>query len=159
MRIRIKESFLFLALVTPQVSLELNAQDYSIEEMRDEETIAAPPFTISRVLPFDGGLRLFLSTNNPDAVSELLSAGALQAQISDHEAETETAVPLLLRKAVWCDDTVEPVYLSYGDPLPGCNDNPPARIEYLFEVAAVLDPGRDLAIGQNPDFLWLIEER
>jgi hypothetical protein len=31
-------------------------------------------------------------------------------------------------------------------------------IEYFFDVAAVLGPGRDLALGEDPDFLWLIEE-
>jgi hypothetical protein len=159
MRIRIKESFLFLALVTPQVSLELRAQDYAIEEMSDEETVATRPFSIFRVLPFDGGLRLFLSTNDLEALSNLLGAGALQAQLSDHEAETETAVSLSLGKAVRCSDGSEPIYLSFKDPLPSCDGNPPARIEYFFEVAAVLGSGRDLAIGQDPDFLWLIEER
>jgi hypothetical protein len=103
-------------------------------------------------------LRLLLNTNDPEAISNLLGAGAIQAQISDHEAETETAVSLSLGKAVWCSDGGEPVYLPFKDPLPSCDGNPPVRIEYFIEVAAALGPGRDLAIGQDPNFLWLIEE-
>ena len=53
----------------------------------------------------------------------------------------------------------QPVYMAFRDPLPSCSDKPPVRIDYFFEVSALLGPGRDLAIGQDPDFLWLIEER
>ncbi len=107
----------------------------------------------------DPGLRLFITTDNPDGVAGLLAASALLAQLSDHQAETETNLPLSFSKAVWCRDDSQPVYLAFRDPLPSCNDKPPARIEYFFEVPAALGPGRDLAIGQDPDFLWLIEER
>lgn len=151
--------FLLLVLIAPQVSLELRAQDYAIEEMSDEETIAVRPFSISRVAPFDNGLRLFLSTSNSDAVADLLDAGFLSAQLSDHESETETAVSLSLGKAVWCSEGSEPIYLEFRDPLPSCDGNSPARVEYFIEVATALGSGRDLAIGQDPDFLWLIEER
>jgi hypothetical protein len=127
--------------------------------MSDEETTAIKPFSISRVLPFNGGLRLFLTTNTPDAIAILLASGALQARLSDHNSETETAVSLSLGKAVWCSDVGQPIYIAFRDSLPSCNGNPPARIEYFLEVAAVLGPGRDLGIGQDPHFLWLIEER
>ena len=159
MRIRIKELLLLLVLVIPLVSVLLKAQDYAIEEMSDEETVAFRPFSISTVFPFNGGLRIFLNTSNPDAIAGLLDSGSLQAQLSDHESETETLVPFSFGKAVWCSDASAPIYIAYRDPLPSCDDNPPARIEYFFDVAAVLGPGRDLAIGQDPDFLWLIEER
>jgi hypothetical protein len=160
MRFRTKAPFLFLLVfMTLQVSLQLRAQDYAIEEMSDEETTAVRPFSISRVVPFDSGLRLFLSTNDPDAIASLLAAGAFQAQLSDHQAETDTALLLSLGKAVWCTEAGEPVYLAYSEPLPSCDGNPPVRIECFFEVSAALGPGRDLAIGLDPDFLWLIEER
>jgi len=86
-------------------------------------------------------------------------AGSLQAQLSNNQADTETILPLSFGKAVWCEFPGSPAYLAYGDPLPSCNGNSPERIEYFFEVAAVLGPGLDLAIGKDPEFLWLIEER
>lgn len=159
MRIHIKAFLLLVGLLASQIPAELRAQDFAIEEMSDEETIAVRPFSISRVLPFNGGLRVFLSTGNPDAIAGLLASGALQAQHSDHNSETETAVPLSFREAVWCSNAVDPIYGAFKDPLPGCDGNPPTRIEYFFEVAVTLGPGRDLSIGQDPDFLWLIEER
>lgn len=158
MQMRIKESLLLLALIYP-ISIELKAQDYAIEELRDEETVAARPFSISRVLRFDGGLRLFLAAGNPDAIANLIASGALQAQLSDQETESGTIATLSLGKAVFCSDVGDPVYLSFGDPLPACDGKQPARIEYFLETDAILGPGRDLAIGQDPDFLWLIEER
>jgi hypothetical protein len=159
MRIRIAAFVLSVGLLASQIPQEIRAQDFAIEEMSDEETIAVKPFSISRVLPFNGGQRIFITTDNPDTISALLASGSLQAQLSDHNSETETVVSLSLGKAVQCSDSVDPVYMAYGDPLPSCDGNPSAHIEYFFEAAAVLGPGRDLAIGQDPDFLWLIEER
>jgi hypothetical protein len=154
-----KNLFTLLLVLATLPSLQLKAQDYAIEEMSDDNTVAPRPFSISRVTRINGGLRIFINTSNPDTIAKLVSAGSLQAQLSDNEAGTETILPLSYGKAVWCEFPGSPAYLAFGDPLPSCNGNPPARIEYFFEVAAVLDPGRDLAIGQDPEFLWLIEER
>jgi hypothetical protein len=92
-------------------------------------------------------------------VAGLLGAGAFEAQLSDHRKESATNHPISLGKAVWCYRNGTPIYLGYTDPLPECDGNPPARIEYFFEVPVTLGPDQDLAIGQDPDFLWLIEVR
>jgi hypothetical protein len=152
---RVCTSILLLILATPL----LIAQDYAIMNLTDENAVADMPFSIFRVVPFDRGLRLFLNTNNPNAVADLLNAGKLQAQLSDNQAGTEKLVPPFLGKAVWCPDSDTIAYLSFSAPLPDCGGNPPARIEYFLEVAATLGPELDLAIGNDPDFLWLIEER
>jgi hypothetical protein len=133
--------------------------EYSIEFLCAEEPSSSPVFGIVRAESFAGGLRLFLDTNQPAAVADLLAAGALEAQLSDHEAETEATVALSLGKAVWCTQDGAPLHLGFADPLPACDGQPPARIEYYLEVPVSLGPNRDLAIGQDPDFLWLIEER
>ena len=112
-----------------------------------------------RAEPSAGGLRLFLDTSRPDVVAGLLASGALEAQLSDHRIESATNHPISLGKAVWCYPDGAPIYLGYADPLPGCDGNPPVRIEYFFEVPVTLGPDRDVAIGQDPDFLWLIEVR
>ena len=138
----------------------IRAADYVVEEMREE---GAPnlPFSIARVELFPGGLRLFLSTNDIVAVASLVSSGALQGQLSDNVAEIETIVPLSLGKAVWCTQDGTPVYLGYEDSLSACSDTgqPPERVEYFLVAPVSLGPGRDLALGKDPDYLWLIEER
>ncbi|MBN1568526.1 MAG: hypothetical protein JXA73_11825 [Acidobacteria bacterium] len=152
---RVCTSILLLILATPL----LKAQDYAIMNLTDENAVAAMPFSISRVIPFDRGLGLFLNTNNPNAVSDLLGAGKLQAQLSDNQSGTEKLVPLSLGKAVWCPDSDTPVYLSLNAPLPDRGGKNPARIEYFLEAAVSLGPELDLAIGNDPDFILLIEER
>ena len=152
-----KRLVLLLIFVTP--TLCFGAGDYTIEELIDEDATTSPPFSISRVVPVDGGdLRLFLTTDSPDAVADLLADGALQAEVSDHESETATSVSVFFGEAVWCTEDGDPVYRAYLDPIPPCGDASPARIEYFFELAVTLGPGIDLAIGQDPDFLWLIAQ-
>ena len=157
MRFR-KTLFLLLVLIAPQVSQSLWAQGYAVEELSAEETTAIRPFSITQVVPTDSGLRLFLSTDNPAAITDLLASGTLLTQLSDNVAGTETPVPISFGEAVWCTADGDPVYLAYQDALPSCGGQPPAMIEYFFDVAAVLGPGSDLALGEDPDFLWLIEE-
>ena len=92
-------------------------------------------------------------------VGHLLGAdGALQAEVSDHESETAASVYVFFGEAVWCTEEDIPVYRAYRDPIPPCGDASPARIEYFFELAVSLGPCIDLAIGQDPDFLWLIAQ-
>jgi hypothetical protein len=148
---------LFIWLVF--VAVPLKAQEYAIEELSDEGTWSIKPFSINRVEPFDGGLRIFINTEDPAAVADLVTAGTLQAQLSDHQAETQEVLPISLGKAVRCTSDADPVYLGYEEPNPACGGKQPASIEYFFSVAAVLGPNRDLAIGEDPDFMWLIEEQ
>ena len=148
---------LFAVLISP--AYRVSADGYNIAELQDENSMGSPPFSIARVTPYPGGLRLFLSTPSPHAVVLLLTSGALQAQLSDHAAETESPVTLSLAKAVWCTEESEPLYLSYDEPIPACGGQPPAKIDYYFEAGVTLGTNRDLAIGQDPDFLWLIEEK
>ena len=150
-------AFLFSLLLIAGSPLLLGAGDYTIEELVDENATTSPPFSISHVVPFPDGLRFFLTTDSPGAVADLLTDGALQAELSDHESETSTAVSLSLGEAIWCSQDGDPAYVVNVDPLVLCGALP-ARIEYYLEVVAALGPGRDLAIGQDPDFLWLIEE-
>jgi hypothetical protein len=146
------------ALLLVLLSQSVRAQNFTIEQSSAEETAAPPPFSITRVEPVDGGMRVFVNTDNPAAVSDLVSNGALQAQLSDNQFGNETTVPISLGKTVRCTVDADPIYLGYQDPLPDCAGQPPAAIEYFFSVAAILGPDRDLAIGDDPDYLWLIAE-
>jgi hypothetical protein len=154
-----KRLAVLLVLLIPAPLAQTTSGDYVIKELRDENATASPPFSISRVAPFGGRLRLFIRTDNPEAVAALLDAGALEAQLSDHQSETASTVSLSLGVAVSCVTGDAPVYQGYSGTMPACGGEPPANIEYYFEVAVTLGPGRDLAIGQDPDFLWLVEER
>jgi len=148
--------FVLLAVL---VTLPVKAQEYSIEELSADETTAIKPFSLTRVSAVDDGLRIFINTDNPATVAGLLASGSLKAQLSDNEAESETQLAITFGKAVRCAADSVPVHLAYGDPDPDCAGQPPAAIEYFFNVAAVLGPNRDLAIGEDPDFMWLIEEQ
>jgi hypothetical protein len=154
------KQLLCVSILLLLASAPIRAADYIVEEMREEGTPNLP-FSIARVEPFPGGLRLFLSTHDFAAVASLVSSGALQGQLSDNVAEIETNLPLSLGKAVWCTQDGTPVYLGYEDSLPACSDTgqPPERVEYFLVVPVSLGPGRDLALGKDPDYLWLIEER
>jgi len=152
-------ALILLFTLLPMPASRISADGYNIEELRDENSTGSPPFSIARVEPYSGGMRLFLSIPSPDAVAQLLTSGALEAQLSDHAAETASPVTLSLGKAVWCTEESEPLYLGYAEPISGCGGQPPAKIEYYFEAGVTLGTNRDLAIGQDPDFLWLIEEK
>ena len=138
----------------------IRSADYVVEEMREEGSLALP-FSIARVESLPDGLRLFLSTADIAAVAGLVASGALEGQLSDNEAGTETTVTLSLGKAVWCTQDGEPLYLGYAEALPACSDSGqlPQRVEYFLIAQVTLGAGRDLAIGKDPDYLWLIEER
>ncbi len=151
--------FLLMLLMASPLCTAQSGGQYAIEFLRSEEAAASPELSIVRAEPSAGGLRLFLDTGRPDVVAGLLASGALEAQLSDHRTESATSRPISLGKAVWCNPDSGPIYLGYADPLPGCDGNPPASVEYFFEVPVTLGPDKDLAIGQDPDFLWLIEER
>ena len=147
-------SILFLLVTSP-----IRA-DYAVEEMREDGT-PTPPFSIARVEPFTEGLRLFLSTGDIAAVAGLIAAGGLEGQLSDNQAGIETSVVLSLGKAVWCTEDGAPVYLRYDEALPACpgSGQPPQRVEYFLIAPVTLAAGRDLAIGKDTDYLWLIEEQ
>ncbi len=151
MRISILWLFLYL-------SSNIHAQSFSIGEFRSEDSTASPPFSIVRVEPFSDLLRLFLETDQPETVAEILSSSGLEAQLSDNELETTTSAFLALGKAAYCTIAGQPVYLSYSAPLPDCSGRPPVKVEYFIETTVTLGPGRDLAIVLDPDFMWLIEE-
>jgi len=141
-------------------TVPIRAADYVIEQMIEEGS-PAPPFSIARVEPFPDGLRLFLSSADIATVAGLVASGVLQGQLSDNAAGTETTVTLSLGKAVWCTKDSEPLYFGYAEALPACSDSGQLqqRVEYFLIAPVTLGASRDLAIGKDPDYLWLIEER
>jgi hypothetical protein len=154
------KQLLSVFIVCLLLTAPIRAADYVIEEMREEGSLTLP-FSIARVDPFPDGLGLFLSTADIAAVAGLVASGALEGQLSDNEAGTQTTVTLSLGKAVWCTQDGEPVYLGYAEALPACSGSgqPPQRVEYFLIAPVTLGAGLDLATGKDPDYLCLIEER
>jgi len=137
----------------------LSAEDFVIEEARSEDSTATAPFSLSRVVSFAGGLRIFVTTADIEQVQTFLDTGNLEAQLSDHNTGSAAAVSLALGKAIYCSAASQPLYVAYSDTAPVCDGQPPERIEFYLEAAVALGPGRDLAIVRDPDFLWLIEQQ
>ena len=151
--------FVTLTLSLFLLASPLSAQDYVMEQARSEDSTAAFPFSLARVEAYAGGLRLFIVSDDIEAVASLFASDALEAQLSDHNAETTAEVSLSLGKAVHCSGEIQPIYMAYEDPLPICGGQPPERIELFFDAPVTLGSGRDLAIVQDPDFFWIIEEK
>jgi hypothetical protein len=63
---------LLLAISFLLRSTRVTADGYNILELRNEQSTALPPFSVVSGAPHPGGLRLFLSTANPDVVASLL---------------------------------------------------------------------------------------
>lgn len=139
----------------------LPADDFLTTELTSEEASGSLPFSLSGVEAFRGGLRLFIAAPDVTSTIHLYETGVLEAQLSRHNGDDGTASPvsLALLKAVWCSGNA-PLYLGYQDPPPGCGGSTsPIRVEYLFEVPVLLGPEDDLAIGLDPDFLWIVERK
>jgi hypothetical protein len=144
-------SLLFLILVVMPAAV--NAAEYNIEELQSETATVAKPFSITQVEQQRGELRLFIQAGNIAQIQRLISSGTLAAQFS--EGENAMTVPLSLSKAVTCD-TGTTYHLGYSAPMPDCTIS---QIRYYLRTPVTLGQGRDLAIGIDPDFIWIIEQK
>ena len=135
---------------------------YTVEEMSEDEK--PMPFHIGEIEQKSGELRIFprevWGYADHSEIARLISTGKLEAQLSDSESNKD--VPLSLRKAVTCKDArgnrIGPYYLGYSEAIPtACKVV--EQIKYYLRAPVTLGKERDLAIGIDPDFMWLIEEK
>ena len=142
-----------ILLLTLTVTLAVNAyaSGYAVEELSDSPK--EKPFSITSVESRPGELWLFIQSGNYAQIQGLIRNGSLTAQLS--EGENAITVPLSLFKAVVCKD-FGTFHLGYSELLPVCEI---AQLRYYLRTPVTLGHGRDLAIGLDPDFLWLIEEK
>ena len=142
-----------ILLLTLTVTLAVNAHasSYTVEELSDSPK--AKPFSITSVESHPGELRLFIQSGNYAHIQELIRNGSLTAQLS--EGEDAVTVPLSFFKAVVCKD-LGTFHLGYSEQLPDCKIE---QLRYYLRAPVTLGHGRDLSIGLDPDFLWLIEEK
>ena len=141
---------LFLTLVV--LPAAVNAAEYNIEELQSD-TAGIKPFSITEVEQQRGELRLFTESGNIAQIQRLITNGSLSAQFS--EGDDALTVPLSLSKAVTCDDGTTH-HLGYSSQMPNCEIR---HTRYYLRTPVTLRHGRDLAIGLDPDFIWLIERR
>ena len=129
---------------------------YNVEELTGEGADSAKkPFTITEIEQRNGELRLWIQPQYGGiaSIARMVSSGLLEAQVSDSEGSD--VVLLSLQKAVVCKDDGT-YHLRYSEPDPDCLIE---RTNYYLRAPVTLRKDRDLGIGLDPDFLWLIEER
>ena len=154
------KQLLSVSIVLLLATAPIRAADYVVEEMREEGTPNLP--FLSRAS--NRSLEDFASSSQRKdivAVASLVSFWRAARPTVRQRGRDRDQRPISLGKAVWCTQDSAPVYLGYEDSLPACSDSgqPPERVEYFLIAPVTLGPGRDLAIGKDPDYLWLIEER
>ena len=145
-------TLLFLTLVVMLMVNAHGADNYTIEELTSEAATGTKPFSITQIEGQRGELRLFIQTGNIAQIQRLITDGTLSAQFSD--GENAMTVPLSLSKAVTCDDgTIH--HLGYSAPLPNCAVS---QTRYYLRAPVTLGLGRGIAVGLDPDFIWVIEK-
>ena len=128
---------------------------YNIEELTDEEGDPnKKPFTITNIDQQPGQLRIWIRAQYGGISGVARQMSRLEAQVSD--AESAESVTLTLNKAVDCKD-YGTVYLGYSAAVPAYCEVVGTR--YYLLAPVTLKQGRDLGIGIDPDYLWLIEHK
>jgi len=134
---------------------------YNVEELTSEDGDSGKiPFTITGIDQQRGEAIIWIQAlyGGIAGVAGHIKAGNLQAQISDSEGGMEVA--LSLNREVTCTDDLGKdagtYRLGYSSPLPSACAKVTSTRYYLL-APVVFGQGRDLGIGLEPDYLWLIE--
>ena len=154
-----------LLIMTLAISLTaVQARDvgiYNVEELTSEEgDYAKMPFTITGIEQERGETIIWIRAlyGGIAGVARQVSAGNLKAQISDSEGGAD--VTLSLNSEVTCKDVsgnyAGTYRLGYSTQLPAACATVDSTRYYLL-APVVFGHGRDLGIGLDPDYLWLIE--
>jgi len=137
---------------------EYTVGNYNIAQMTEEGITKKPPMFIDDVKQLRGELRLYLLESKTDLkeVNNLISSGALEAQMSYNESGKTVQAALSLYKTVTCKKSGT-YQLKYAETSPnGCTVE---KTQYYLRVPITLGKDRDLSIGIEPDYIWLIEEK
>ena len=152
-----KKLFLCMVIATSLIA-SVYARDvgrYNVEELTGEESDPnKTPFTITAIDQQRGQLRIWIQAQYGDMSGVARQMSKLEAQVSD--AESAQDVTLTLNKAVDCRD-YGTIHLGYSAAVPAYCEITGTR--YYLLAPVTLKQGRDLGIGINPDYLWLIEEK
>ena len=140
-----------------QVEREQTIGNFHVVELRESETVA-PLFTVTGVELADNAFLITVISLDPVQVATLIATGRLEAEMSDEIGAT-TPVSLQLWRKCLCGGQ----WISSGfDILRTCADvcgASPEGEQFFFVVAPTLPGGNDLAIGFEPDSLWLFERQ
>ena len=150
-----KKLFLCMAIAA-SLTASVYARDvgiYSVEELTGAEG-DRKPFTITGIDQQPGQLRIWIQAQYGGISGVARQMSRLEAQVSD--AESAESVTLTLNKAVDCKN-YSTVYLGYSAAVPAYCEI--AWTRYYLLAPVTLKQGRDLGIGIDPDYLWLIEQK
>jgi len=140
-----------------QVEREQTIGNFHVVELHESETVA-PLFTVTGVELADDAFLVTVISLDPAQVATLIATGRLEAEMSDETGAT-TPVSLQLWRKCLCGGQ----WISCGfDILRTCTDvcgTSPEDEQFFFLVATTLSRGNDLAIGFEPDSLWLFERQ
>jgi len=140
-----------------QVEREQTIGNFHVVELHESETVA-PLFTVTGVELTDNAFLITVISLDPAQVATLIATGRLEAEMSDATGAT-TPVSLQLWRRCLCGGQ----WISCGfDILRTCADvcgAVPEDEQFFFVVATTLPGGNGLAIGFEPDSLWLFERQ
>jgi len=140
-----------------QVEREQTIGNFHVVELHESETVA-PLFTVTGVELANDAFLITVISLDPAQVATLIATGRLEAEMSDETGAT-TPVSLQLWRRCLCGGQWIP---SGFDILRTCADvcgAVPEDEQFFFVVATTLPGGNDLAIGFEPDSLWLFERQ
>jgi len=140
-----------------QVEREQTIGNFHVVELHESETVA-PLFTVTGVELTDDAFLITVISLDPAQVATLVATGRLEAEMSDETGAT-TPVSLQLWRKCLCGG--QWISCSF-DILRTCADvcgASPEDEQFFFVVATTLPGGNDLAIGFEPDSLWLFERQ
>ena len=150
--------FFFYMIIATSLIASVYARDvgrYNVEELSSEDGDPNKrPFTITAIEQQRGQLRMWIQPQYGGISGVARQMSKLEAQVSD--AEGAESVTLSLNKAVDCKDN-QTVYLGYYAAVPDTCEVTGTR--YYLIAPVTLKQGRDLGLGIDPDYLWLIEEK
>ena len=140
-----------------QVEREQTFGTIHLVELHESETVT-PLFAVTGIEITADAVLIPITPRDPAQVAARIATGRLTAEWSDASGAS-TPVPLQFWRKCLCQGR----WVSSGfDVLRSCADlcgTAPEGEEFFFRVMAPWPPGADLAIGFEPDSLWLFEER
>lgn len=148
---------LALPLRGEQVEREQTFGTIHLVELHESETVT-PLFAVTGIEITAEAVLIPITPYDPAQVAARIATGRMTAELSDASGAS-TPVPLQFWRKCLCQGQ----WVSSGfDVLRGCADlcgTAPEGEEFFFRVMAPWPPGTDLAIGFEPDSLWLFEGR
>lgn len=149
------------ALGAEQYERDWNTNGFHVVELR-EDSAATALFSVARIEYTYAGnshIRIYIPAECRDAVRAALESGALVAEISSPGGGDPAAASLTLYRSCRCGGGGSATVSVYTGQACAdrCGADGVEEEEYFIKVYTRLYAGEELAIGLEPDQLWMIE--